>query len=152
MEARIKDLLDKKGRQVYTIQASASVYDAIKEMDSHGVGSLIVKDGAKFVGIVTERDYLRKVTLKGRVSRDTKVATIMSRDLVVIAPDDRIEAAMGVMTEKRCRHLPVIKDGELDGIVTVGDVVKAVIDEHEFKIHMLEEYMYWPLGRHLQRA
>ena len=141
MDIPIKTLLDKKGREVYSIQAKQSVYEAIAEMDARNVGGLVVKDEQKVVGIITERDYLRKVILKGRSSKETTVETIMTSNLVSVCPEDSVASAMVLMTEKRCRHLPVFKDGQLDGIVSTGDIVKAIIATQEFKIQVLEDYI-----------
>jgi CBS domain-containing protein len=141
MDIRIECILDRKGRDVHMIQATDSVYAAIAEMSARNVGALLVMDGNEMAGIITERDYLRKVILKGRSSKDTPVATIMSRDLLTITPQDHVSYAMALMTAKRCRHLPVLRDGRLDGIVSVGDLVKATIADQEFKIQMLENYI-----------
>ena len=141
MDTSIESVLDQKGRTVFSIQLGKSVYEAIAEMDSRNVGALIVMDEHEVVGIITERDYLRKVILKGRSSKDTPVATIMSRNLVSLTPQDSVLHAMALMTAKRCRHLPVLKNGQLDGIVSVGDLVKAIIAEQQFKIQMLENYI-----------
>ena len=141
MDIPIKTLLDQKGREVYTIQASQTVYEAIEEMDARNVGGLIVKVGEDVVGIITERDYLRKVILKGRCSKDTPVETIMTRSLVSISPDDTVTTAMALMSGKRCRHLPVFEEGRLSGIISTGDLVKATIAGQEFTIQMLQDYM-----------
>jgi CBS domain-containing protein len=141
MESTIQSLLDRKGRGVYSIQHDQSVFEAVAEMDAHNVGGLIVKDGEKVVGIITERDYLRKVILRDRSSKDTAVSTIMTRNLVSITPDCTIEQAMRLMTDRRCRHLPVFKDGQLDGMLSIGDLVKAVIAGQQFRIQILEDYV-----------
>ena len=104
MDTKIQTLLDRKGHEVFSIRADQTVYEAIAEMDARHVGGLIVKDGEQVVGIITERDYLRKVILKGRSSKETAVETIMTRELESITPDDTVEDAMRLMTEKRCRH------------------------------------------------
>jgi CBS domain-containing protein len=142
MDQTIEMVLNAKGRHVHSIQANQSVYDAIAEMDALNVGALIVMDGQSVVGIVTERDYLRKVILKGRSSKETRAALIMSRDLVTVSPSDTLNYAMLLMTEHRCRHLPVFRDGELEGLVSVGDLLKAMISEKEFVIQMLEDYIW----------
>lgn len=141
METKVQALLAMKGHEVYSIQAVQTVYEAIREMDARHVGGLIVKDGEQVVGIITERDYMRKVILKGRSSKETAVETIMTRELVSITPDHTIEDAMRLMTEKRCRHLPVFKDGQLDGILSIGDLVKAIISSQEFEIRVLHDYI-----------
>src|SRR5687768_12447479 len=127
MDIKIKTLLEQKGHDVYSIQAGRTVYEAIFQMDAKNVGGLIVKQGDEVVGIITERDYVRKVILKNRSSKETPVETIMSRNLVSVSPDHTVKDAMTLMTEHRCRHLPVFKDGRLEGILSIGDLVKAVI-------------------------
>jgi CBS domain-containing protein len=141
MDTKIQVLLDRKGHEVFSIRADQTVYDAIAEMDARHIGGLIVKDGDNVVGIITERDYMRKVILKGRMSKETTVETIMTRELVSITPDHTIEEAMRLMTEKRCRHLPVFKDGQLNGILSIGDLVKELIANQEFEIHVLHDYI-----------
>lgn len=141
MDTKIHVLLDRKGREVYSIQADRTVYEAIAEMDARQVGGLIVKDGEEVVGIITERDYMRKVILQGRTSKETAVETIMTRELVSITPDHTVEEAMRLMTERRCRHLPVFKDGHLEGMLSIGDLVKDVIASQEFEIHVLHDYI-----------
>ena len=141
MDFTIRSLLDKKGREIYSIQAKQTVYEAIAEMDAHNVGALIVKEGDKVVGIITERDYTRKVILKGRASKETPVETIMSRDLVIIEPQQTVKEAMAIMTQKRCRHLPVFKAGQLVGVLSIGDLVKEIIAGQEFQLQLLEDYI-----------
>ena len=141
MDTKIKKLLDKKGREVYSIQADQTVYEAIAEMDARNVGGLIVKKGDEVVGIVTERDYTRKVILKNRASKEIAVETIMTRNLVSVVPNQTIQDALILVTEKKCRHLPVFKDGELDGILSIGDLVKWIIRDQQFEIQVLEDYI-----------
>ena len=141
MNTKIRILLDRKGHEVHSIRADQSVYEAISEMDTKRVGSLIVMDGEEVAGIITERDYLRKVILRGRSSKETSVETIMSRNLVSIGPDHTIEDAMSLVTEKRCRHLPVFEGRQLIGILSIGDLVKWVIASQQFEIHVLEDYI-----------
>ena len=141
VDTKIQALVDRKGHEVYSIQMDQTVYEAIVEMDARHVGGLIVKDGEEVVGIITERDYMRKVILRGRSSKETTVETIMTRELVSITPDRTTEDAMRLMTEKRCRHLPVFNDGQLDGIVSIGDLVKAIISSKEFEIQVLQDYI-----------
>jgi len=141
MDTKIQELLDRKGHGVYSIRPDQTVYEAIAEMDARHVGGLMVKDGADVVGIITERDYMRKVILKGRLSKETTVETIMTRELVSVTPDHTVEDAMRLMTEKRCRHLPVFKDGQLQGILSIGDLVKMIISSQEFEIHVLHDYI-----------
>ena len=141
MDTKIQALLDRKGHNVYSIQADQTVYEAIAEMDAKHVGGLIVMNGGEVVGIITERDYTRKVILRDRSSKETAVDTIMTRTLVSITPDRTVKEAMRLMTDNRCRHLPVFKDGQLDGILSIGDLIKAVIENQEFEIHVLEDYI-----------
>ena len=141
MDNTLQRLLDKKGHEVYSIQANQTVYEAIAEMDQRNVGGLIVKDDEKIVGIITERDYVRKVILKGRSSQETPVETIMSRDLVSVTPEHTVQQAMELMTEKRCRHLPVFKDEHLVGMLSIGDLVKAIIADQELQIQILKDYV-----------
>jgi CBS domain-containing protein len=141
MDMKIQSLLARKGREVHTIQAQQTVYEAIAEMVDRHIGGLIVKDGDQVVGIITERDYLQKVILRGRSSKDTSVETIMTRKLTSVTPDDTVEDAMRLMTEERCRHLPVFNHGELHGIVSIGDLVKAVIAGQEYEIQMFKDYI-----------
>lgn len=141
METKIKALLDRKGHEVYSIQPGQTVYEAISEMDAKNVGALIVKQAEEVVGIITERDYVRKVILKNRASKETTVETIMTRDLITVTPDHTLKEAMTLMTNHRCRHLPVFKDRHLDGMLSIGDLVKAIIAGQEFEIQILEDYV-----------
>lgn len=141
MDTKIQSLLDNKGHEVYSIQVDQTVYEAITEMDALNVGGLIVKDGEEVVGIITERDYTRKVILKDRSSKETIVRTIMSSDLVSITTECTVQDAMELVTEKRCRHLPVFRDGQLDGILSIGDLVKSIIASQQFEIGVLEDYI-----------
>ena len=138
----IKQLLDQKRRVVYTISPDASVFDAIKTMAEKGIGALVVVEGSEPVGIVTERDYARKVILKGRSSKDTWVREIMTPNFVYVRPDQTIEEAMAIMTEKRVRHLPVLEDGQLAGLISIGDVVKSIIEHQKFTIEQLTNYIH----------
>ena len=142
MDIQIKTVLDKKGHDTYSIQTRQSVYEAIAEMNTHNVGSLLVKDGDKVVGIITERDYTRKVILMGRASKDTPVETIMTRGLVVVSPTDSVKDAMKLMTERRCRHLPVFDGDQLVGMLSIGDLVKEIIAGLEFENQILEDYIH----------
>ena len=110
-------------------------------MDERNVGGLIVKDDEKIVGIITERDYTRKVILKGRSSKETSVETIMTRNLLCVNPDNTVHEALALMTQKRCRHLPVFDDKQLVGMLSIGDLVKAVIADQELQIQILEHYV-----------
>ncbi len=138
----VSDILEAKGHDVLTVDASTTVLDAIKTMVGGNVGSLVVLDGDTLLGIVTERDYLRRVTLEGRDERTTPVRDIMSAPFVYVGPDATIDECMAIMTERRLRHLPVLDDGdELVGIVSIGDVVKFQTREQGARIRLLTEYI-----------
>ena len=128
----------REGPEVYLVQASQSVYGAVAEMDAKNVGALIVKEGDKVVGIITERDYLRKVVLKARSSKETRVETVMTRDLRSVSPEQTVHQALALMTQTRCRHLQVFEDEQLVGILSIGDLVKAIIADQELQIQILE--------------
>ncbi len=137
----VNQILDQKGRTVFTIGPDASVYDAIAMMADKHVGALPVVEGDKLIGLISERDYARKVFLQGRSSLDTKVREIMSDRVMVVPPELTTEECMALMTEKRIRHLPVVEDGDLVGVVSIGDMVKAIISEQRFTIEQLEHYI-----------
>jgi CBS domain-containing protein len=137
----VSALLDEKGSQVWTIGPDKTVYDALSLMAEKGIGALVVVNQNGVVGILSERDYARKVILKGKSSKDTLVRDIMTRRVCYVSPGHRIDECMALMTEKTVRHLPVIGHGELVGIVSIGDVVKSVISEQEFIIGQLESYI-----------
>ncbi|MFQ5937501.1 MAG: CBS domain-containing protein, partial [Acidiferrobacterales bacterium] len=137
----IKQVLDDKGHDVWTITPDASVFDAIKLMADKEVGALLVMEGGTPVGMISERDYARKVILQGRSSQKTSIRDIMSTRVVYTHPDKSIEQCMAIMTEKRVRHLPVIDGQQLVGMISIGDLVKAIIAEQQFIIEQLEHYI-----------
>lgn len=137
----VRQLLTDKGREVHTIAPGATVFEALEKMASFDIGALIVTEGERVVGIFSERDYARKVILRGKASRDTAVRDIMTSDVIDIDPAKRMEDCMRLMTEHRIRHLPVTEDGRLVGVVSIGDVVKAVMAEQRFLIEQLEDYI-----------
>lgn len=137
----IKNLLDTKGRQVWSVNADATVYDALRMMAEKGIGALLVMHDGQVAGIVSERDYARKVILEGRSSRETAVSAIMSTNVLHSLSEQTVAEAMALMTEKRIRHLPVMDNGQVVGIVSIGDLVKAIIAEQEFVIGQLENYI-----------
>ncbi len=137
----VRSLLKTKGHDVWSIDPDASVFDALKLMAEKDVGALLVLKDGKLVGIFSERDYARKVILEGKSSKNTPVAEIMTSQVYYVKSDQSIEDCMAMMTEKRIRHLPVIESGELIGVVSIGDIVKAIIDEQEFIIEQLENYI-----------
>jgi CBS domain-containing protein len=138
---RVRDILAVKGRDVWSIVPNASVYDAMKLMADKGIGALLVMEGTKLVGIISERDYARKVILQGRSSRTTSVQEIMTTRVAYAEPEQNIEECMALMTEIRIRHLPVIEAGEVRGVISIGDLVKSIIAEQKFIIEQLERYI-----------
>jgi IMP dehydrogenase len=139
---QVSDILEGKGREVLRIDASATVYDAIVRMVEGNVGALLVYEGDRLAGIVTERDYLRRVTLQDRDERTTPVGEIMTPELVFVGPDASVEECMAVMTDRRIRHLPVVTDErEVVGLVSIGDVVKFQSREQSVQIRFLTEFI-----------
>ena len=139
--ARVSEILRGKGGDVLKIDGSATVFEAITKIVELNVGSILVTDGDKVVGIMTERDYLRKIAVQGRTSRDTLVREIMTSPLVYVTPETTIEESMAIMTDRRIRHLPVVEDDDVVGIVSIGDVVKFQSREQTFQIQYLTEYI-----------
>jgi len=137
----VKQLLDAKGHNVWIIAPNASVYEALKLMADKDVGALLVLEGGKLVGIISERDYARKVILKGKFSKDTPVHEIMTTRLVYVHPEQTIQECMALMTDQHIRHLPVLAGADLVGLVSIGDLVKAIISEQEFLIQNLQDYI-----------
>lgn len=137
----VKELLAGKPGGVVSIGPDASVYDALKLMAEKNIGALVVLDGRKLVGIFSERDYARKVILYGKSSREMQVREIMTHRVLCVTPARKIDECMSVMTEKRCRHLPVVEDKHVVGILSIGDLVKALISEQQDTIAQLESYI-----------
>jgi len=138
----VKHLLDTKGRHIMSISPDASVFDAIKLMADKSIGSLVVMDDVgKLLGIVTERDYARKVIVKGRSSKGTLVAEIMSTDVMTAASDNRVDQCMELMTNRKIRHLPVVEDDMVIGLISIGDLVQAIIADQKEEIEHLEHYI-----------
>jgi CBS domain-containing protein len=138
---RVKEILDEKGHDVLKIDAEETVFEAIRRMVEVGVGSLLVSDGGEVVGIFTERDYLRRMTLEGRDDKETPVRDVMSSPLVVVTPEITIDECMAMMTDRRIRHLPVVSDEEVVGVVSIGDVVKFKSKQQSFEIKYLTDYI-----------
>ena len=141
MSTMVRGILAKKGSHVHTVSPDEDVYAALELMAEHDVGSLVVLDGDEVVGVMSERDYARKVILLGRASRDTCVRDVMSTVVPTASLDDTVTRCMARVTESRIRHLPVIEDGKLVGLVSIGDLVKAIIDEQAFEIERLHGYI-----------
>ena len=137
----IGQLLNRKGRDIWSIGPDASVYESIQMMADKGVGALVVMEGGQVAGIISERDYARKVVLKDRSSRETRISEIMTTDLVYGRPDQSVQEGLSVMTEKRIRHLPIMNGDELVGVVSIGDLVKEIIAEQQQMISQLEQYI-----------
>ncbi len=141
MTKSIRDVLGKKGDKVFSIAADETVYQALQTMATENVGALIVMDKGQVAGIITERDYARKVILEGRSSLKTDVRNIMTTRVLYATPEMSVEEGLALMSDKRCRHLPVFEDRKLVGMVSIGDLVKANVAEKEFMISQLEHYI-----------
>jgi CBS domain-containing protein len=137
----IKQVLDTKGHDVLTVQPGDTVLHALEQMASRNVGAVLVVENDAPIGIFTERDYARSVILKGRSSSTTPVRDIMSADVIYVQPEQTVDECMAIMTKKRFRHMPVLQEGKLVGIVSIGDLVKTIIDEQEFTIQQLKGYI-----------
>ena len=137
----VANILAVKGAEVFRVAPGDSVYEALRILAEKNAGALVVTEGSKLVGIISERDYARKVALVDRTSRDTLVSEIMSRDVMTVAPTASIEACMELMTERHIRHLPVLEGNELVGVVSIGDVVKAVIADLAAMVEQLDSYI-----------
>jgi signal-transduction protein with cAMP-binding, CBS, and nucleotidyltransferase domain len=139
--AHVSEILRGKSGDVLKIEASATVYDALVKIVDANVGSILVTEGGEVTGIMTERDYLRKIAVLGRTSHNTKVSEIMTSPLIYVTPQTTIEEAMAIMTDRRIRHLPVVEDGDVIGIVSIGDVVKFQSQEQSFQVKFLTDYI-----------
>lgn len=137
----VRHILDSKGNEIWSIKPRDSVLDAIKLMAEKKIGALLVMEDDRLGGIVSERDYARKVILRGKSSRDTPVEDIMTARVVITNPQETVENCMALMTQKRVRHLPVVEDGRVVGVLSIGDLVKAIIAEQQFQIEQLENYI-----------
>jgi CBS domain-containing protein len=138
----VRQLLDRKGGRVFSIAPEARVLEALRIMAEHGIGALVVLDGERLAGVMSERDYARKVTLQGKSSSDTPVRDIMTERVVTVSPAQTVADCMAVMTEKHIRHLPVVDGGKVIGVLSIGDLVKAVIAEQADTIRALESYIH----------
>ncbi|MEZ5427675.1 MAG: CBS domain-containing protein [Pyrinomonadaceae bacterium] len=137
----VKHILDSKGDQIWHIRPDESVFEAIRLMAEKGVGALLVMEEEDLIGIVSERDYARKVILQGKSSRQTPVKEIMTAEVVCTSPDQTVEDCMALMTDNRIRHLPITADDRIVGVLSIGDLVKAIIAEQQFTIEQLEQYI-----------
>ncbi|HTF20862.1 MAG TPA: CBS domain-containing protein [Chryseolinea sp.] len=139
--AKVKHILQTKGNAIFAVEPSITVYEAIEVMCEKNIGGLLIVDESRLVGIFTERDYARKIILKGKSSKETPIGDIMTSNLITVNSETSIEECMQVMVSCKIRHLPVVDDGELSGIISIGDVVRSVIDEQKVIIHQLETYI-----------
>ena len=137
----IGTLLDTKGREIWSIEPRETAFKALETMAQRNIGAILVVDGGKLVGIFSERDYARKVILKGKSSKETTVGELMTQEVFYASPEDTLEESMALMTAKHIRHMPVLKENQLIGMVTLGDVVKQIISEQQFTIKELEKYI-----------
>lgn len=137
----VKQILDAKGRETWSVSPDDSVFTAMKLMAEKDIGALLILEQDRLKGIVTERDYARKVILQGKSSKDTPVRSIMGTNVLCALPTQTVEECMALVTENRVRHLPVVDDGRVEGIVSIGDLVKAVIADQQFIIEQLEHYI-----------
>ena len=141
MQTSVSAILRRKGREVVTIDPVATVFDAISRMVEHNVGALVVLEGDAPAGIFTERDYLRRIALEGRTSRTTRVEEVMTRGLRTVGPDATAEGCLALMTEHRIRHLPVVDEGRLHGVVSIGDCVRALLEQNRDRADELERFV-----------
>jgi len=137
----IRNILNEKGNEVFDIEPEDTVYEAIEKMADKDIGALLVMEGDKLRGIITERDYRNKVILKGRRSKTTAVREIMTSNLYTVEPTDTVDTCMALMTDRKFRHLPVMEDGKVTGVISIGDLVKAVITKQKVEIHNLRDYI-----------
>jgi CBS domain-containing protein len=137
----VRDLLAGKGDAVFSVTPSATVYEALGVMAERGIGAVLVLEDGRLVGILSERDYARQVVLKGKASKDTPVRDIMTTSVVYVTPERTVDECMAIMTDRRCRHLPVVVDRRVSGVLSIGDVVKALISERQFEIEQLTSYI-----------
>jgi CBS domain-containing protein len=137
----VKDILQAKGQEVWSVRPDATMLETLQLMAEKNVGAMLVKEGENLVGIVSERDYARKVTLRGKTSRETRVHEIMTPDTICVDPELDVETCMELMTVKHVRHLPVVKEDRVIGVISIGDIVKTIISNKEFLIEQLEKYI-----------
>lgn len=137
----VRDILKTKGTKVYSVAPNQTVFEAIKKMDELNIGALLVINNQKLKGIISERDYRSKVILKGRSSKSTDVSKIMTEDVFYVEPSDSVETCMSIMTEKKIRHLPVMQNDDILGVVSIGDLVKNIISQQKFEIKNMRHYI-----------
>lgn len=138
---QVSDILRSKGQEIWAVKPTDTVFESLQLMAEKGIGSLLVMEGEKLVGIVTERDYARKIILDGKSSKGSIVAEVMTKRVLWVAPERTIQECMALMTDKRARHLPVLEDERVVGVVSIGDLVKAVMSEQQVLIEQLQHYI-----------
>jgi CBS domain-containing protein len=138
---KVSDILQSKGNNVYSVKDDITVYEALKIMDEKNVGALLVMEDQRLKGIISERDYARKIVLKGKSSQETTVKEIMAEEVITVLPEDDIEKCMGLMSGRKIRHLPVMKDDKVLGVISITDVVTAIIESQKHTITQLENYI-----------
>lgn len=138
---KVRDILKTKGKAVFSVEPTIMVYQAIEQMCDKNIGGLLIVENGNLVGIFTERDYARKLILKGKSSKDTSINELMTKNPITVTPDNTIEECMNIMSGKRIRHLPVLEDNHLTGLISIGDVVKHIIEEQKSIIEHLEHYI-----------
>ncbi|MEP0546548.1 MAG: CBS domain-containing protein [Rhodothermales bacterium] len=141
MSALVSSILTRKGDWVITTDPKVTVFDTITRMVEHNVGAICVTQGGELLGIFTERDYLRRIVLQGRTSKTTRVEEVMTADVVCAMPDHTVDECMAMMSEKKCRHLPVLRDGQLAGLISMGDCVKVMLETTEDHVRDLESFI-----------
>jgi CBS domain-containing protein len=141
MKTRVSDILKKKEGKIFSVIPKTTVFEAIHLMASNKIGAVLVLDNDRIVGIFTERDYMNKIILEGRTSKETQVKDVMTTKVIFVTPDVSVEESMAVMSEKRCRHLPVLDNKKLVGMVSMGDLVRKVIEDQKIHIQSLTEYI-----------
>lgn len=137
----VSQVLSSKSAQVYSVSPETTVFEALEVMMNKNISALVVMEGNKLCGIFTERDYARKIVLKGKSSKDTPVSEIMTAELITVSPSDTIEHCMNIMTERHIRHLPVIQDNQVFGMISIGDAVKSIIEVQRSTIEQLQSYI-----------
>lgn len=138
---QVKEILNEKGRDIYSVQPDETVYKAIEKMAEYNIGALLVMESGKLTGIVSERDYRNKVILKGRTSKTTAVKEIMTEKVIRVTSNDTVNLCMQLMTDKKIRHLPVVDEEKVVGVISIGDVVKTVIAKQKVEINSLRDYI-----------
>ena len=138
---KVSDILQKKGSYVFSVPGSSTVLEALKILSEKNIGALPVIDEGRLTGILSERDYARKIILKGKASHDTPVSEIMTENPITVSPDDKIETCMSIMSDKHIRHLPVVRDNAVLGMISIGDVVTAIINSQKEMIDHLQSYI-----------